>query len=115
MTIKVTILAQETLLLREGEDWLRVHCAWGVNPSVAFLPPTSHWDRDLPGWLHGRRPQAVHAIEAFGLVVEDDARPLPPGAFGRGDPPEPGTGQPLPFTTLEAIPIEEFRRGHSES
>jgi hypothetical protein len=110
VALTVSVLARETLLAREDGCWLRIECAWGVDPSVAFLPSASEWEGVVPYWLLGRRAELVEVIEQFGLVVRDAFRPLLPGAFGRGDVPDPAAGPIASITTLEAVPIEELRR-----
>src|SRR5262245_61179580 len=92
MTLTVSVLARETLLLRDGDDWMRIRCAWGSDPGFAFLIRANDWDRALPGWLRGRRSEVVRAIEQFGLQVKDDDQPLSPAALGRGEAPDRAKG-----------------------
>lgn len=115
MPLTVNVLARELLLLRKDDNRLRIPCAWGVDPSLAFLPPAQVWDSVVPGWLHGRRAEAVAAVEQFGLLVKDDDRPVSHGAFGRGEPPNSTAGPIATVTTLGPIPMDESRRRGRET
>jgi hypothetical protein len=110
VALTVNVLARETLVAREDDCWLRIECAWGVDPSVAFLPSASEWEGVVPDWLLGRRAELVEVIEQFGLVVRDAFRPLSSHAFGRGEVPNSADDPIASITTLEAVPIEELRR-----
>lgn len=110
MALTVMVLANESLLLREDDAWLRVPCAWGVDPSWAFLPSLAHWDANVPSWLLGRRQEAAEAITNFGLVVRDDERPLSPWASGHGEITYP-SADPVPDSeVIEVVHMDEFRR-----
>ena len=109
MTLTVAVLSRETLLLQEGEDWLRIRCAWGVDPSIAFLPSPATWELSVPRWLAGRRDEATAAIEEFGLHVVSDDQPLSPLAAGRGKVTHP-SADPVPdSTTLPEVSMDELR------
>jgi hypothetical protein len=110
VSLTVKVLAQEILIIRDGEDWMTVPCAWGVDPSRAFLPAPDAWDRVTPSWLRGRRPEVVEAIERFGFVIATDDQPLSSRAFGSGDPPDPTKGPFPAVTSLEPLSLDELRQ-----
>ena len=106
--MRTYVLRRELLLLRDGCDWMKVPCAWGVEPGLAFLPAAMAWDTVVPAWLQGRRDEAVRTIEAFGLQVRENEQRLVPGTFGSGD--NPGRSDAPTELATHSVSMEELRR-----
>jgi hypothetical protein len=106
--MRTYVLRRELLLLRDGADWMKVPCAWGVEPGLAFIPAAVAWDAVVPGWLQGRRDEAVRTIEAFGLEVREDDQRLTPDTFGSGD--DPNLPAAPTKTVTHSVSTEELRR-----
>jgi hypothetical protein len=104
--VEISVLAREELLLRDGDNWFRVRCAWGVDPGFAFLPSSGSWNAVVPSWLRDRRGWVEELITEFGLGVRDDDQAVGSYKFGSGPDPDPTkTSAPVTIDTLEPLPI----------
>ena len=56
-------------------------CGWGVDPPVAYVPPTEQWRASVPAWLHDRRDEVIAAMKAANHQVINGGYPelRPPG------------------------------------
>ena len=104
--MRAYVIARETLLVRDGDDWFQVRCAWGTDPGSAFLPSASTWDLTVPDWLRGRRGEVAGMIREFGMEVANEDQVLAQDAFGRGEDPD---SQRRPHGQVETLPAEPIR------
>ena len=64
---------KEQVVYREDEREHAFEAAWGVQPPVLFVPTEADWDRVVPPWLRGRRPEVVDRLaRRSGHEVRDD-------------------------------------------
>src|SRR5271154_1609489 len=98
--MEVRTLWRECVIVRDGDDWMTVQCAWGVTPGHAYIPDVITWNRVVPEAWRSRRDEIASAIQTFGLdVVVDD---IHGGTLRFGSGPDPRFND-QPYTLGEVL------------
>ena len=76
MALKGTARWKEEVVVEDEQRRTFVfECGWGVEPPVAYVPPSGDWADCVPSWLRDRRGEAIEVLSKTGHVVHEGPYP----------------------------------------